>query len=76
MVRRVTDGLINAMEKYLPSSYVLALLLSVVVFIAGLVFTDSGPSKMFKLLGEGMFGLLAFTMQMVLVLVTGYALAN
>jgi short-chain fatty acids transporter len=64
------------MKEYLPSSYWLALILTAIVFVAGLVFTKTTVPKMMGYIGNGMFGLLAFTMQMVLILVTGYALAN
>jgi short-chain fatty acids transporter len=64
------------MKEYLPSSYWLALILAAIVFVSGLVFTKTTFIGMMGYLGNGMFGLLAFTMQMVLILVTGYALAN
>lgn len=76
MIRRITDALVRFLKEYLPSSYWLALILAAIVFVCGLVFTKATPSAMFKYMGKGMFELLAFTMQMVLILVTGYALAN
>lgn len=74
--RKITDGLINIMQKYLPSSFVLAIILAIIVFTAGILFTDSTPMDMYKYAGEGLFELVGFTMQMVLILVTGHALAN
>mgnify|MGYP000111709375 CR=1 FL=1 len=76
MIRKITDALVRFMKEYLPSSYWLAIILTTIVFVCGLVFTDTSVDKMINLLGKGMAGLLAFTMQMVLILVTGYALAN
>lgn len=76
LFRKMTDGLVNIMQKYLPSSFVLAILLAIIVFITGLVVTDTTPMQMFSYVGEGSFELLGFTMQMVLILVTGHALAN
>lgn len=76
MFRKITDAVVVFMKNYLPSSYWLALILTLIVFICGLVFTPTPPAKMMNSLGAGMFKLLGFTMQMVLILVTGYALAK
>lgn len=76
MFRKITDAVVVFMKNYLPSSYWLALILTLIVFIAGLVFTPTPPDKMMKYLGTGIFKLLGFTMQMVLILVTGYSLAK
>lgn len=76
MLRKFTDWLVDCMKEYLPSSYWLAIILTAVVFVSGLIFTKSTATNMLNYLGNGMFGLLGFTMQMVLILVTGYALAN
>jgi short-chain fatty acids transporter len=76
MVKNMSNGLAKIVKNYLPTPYVLALLLSLFVFICGLVFTDAGFMDMTQYFGDGMFSLLSFTMQMVLVLVTGYALAK
>lgn len=76
LFRKITDGLVNFMQKYLPSSFVLAIALAVVVFIVGILLTDTTPLEMVGFAGKGTFELLAFTMQMVLILVTGHALAN
>ena len=76
MIRKFTDWLVDCMKEYLPSSYWLALMLTAIVFVAGLVFTKTTVTGMMGHIGKGMFGLLGFTMQMVLILVTGYALAN
>lgn len=76
VIRKFTDWLVYCMKEYLPSSYWLALILAAIVFVSGLVFTKATVIDMMGYMGKGMFGLLAFTMQMVLILVTGYALAN
>lgn len=74
--QKVTTSLVNFMLKYLPSSYVLALGLAVIIFVTGILITDSTFLDMITYAGSGMFELAAFTMQMVLILVTGHALAN
>lgn len=63
------------MERYLPDPYVFVAILTLLVFVLGLIFTDSGPLDMVVHWGDGFWGLLSFTMQMVVVLVAGYVLA-
>lgn len=76
MIKKMSNGLAIIVKKYLPTPYVLALSLTIFVFLCGLIFTDAGFIDMTKYLGDGMFSLLSFTMQMVLILITGYALAK
>ncbi|WP_096156283.1 MULTISPECIES: short-chain fatty acid transporter [Bacillus] len=64
------------MQRYLPDPFLFVIILTFVVFGLGLIFTSSGPVDMVKHWGDGFWGLLAFSMQMVLVLVTGYVLAS
>ncbi|MGG1686722.1 short-chain fatty acid transporter [Pseudalkalibacillus sp. NRS-1564] len=64
------------MQRYLPDPFLFVIILTFVVFAFGLVFTGSSPVQMVQYFGEGFWSLLAFSMQMVLVLVTGYVLAS
>lgn len=64
------------MEKYLPDPYIFVAILSVLVVILGVVLTPSSPLDMVIYWGDGFWGLLAFTMQMVIVLTAGHVLAN
>ncbi|ANU16316.1 short-chain fatty acid transporter [Planococcus maritimus] len=66
----------NLMERYLPDPFLFVIILTVVVFGLGLGLTDSSPAQMVAFWGEGFWALLAFSMQMVLVLVTGFVLAS
>ncbi|MDI6601608.1 MAG: short-chain fatty acid transporter [Thermoanaerobacteraceae bacterium] len=71
----VTNFFVSMVQKYLPDPYIFAVILSVVVFIWGIAIGNS-PMDMVRFWGNGFWGLLAFSMQMVLVLVTGHALAS
>lgn len=64
------------MQRYLPDPFLFVIILTFVVFGLGLIFTDSGPYQMIQHWGTGFWGLLTFSMQMVLVLVTGHVLAS
>ncbi|CEG28536.1 short-chain fatty acid transporter [Bacillus sp. B-jedd] len=66
----------RVMQRYLPDPFLFVVILTFVVFGLGLIFTDSGPYQMVQHWGTGFWSLLLFSMQMVLVLVTGHVLAS
>lgn len=66
----------SLMERYLPDPFLFVIILTLVVFAMGVGLTGSSPVEMVAFWGEGFWGLLAFSMQMVLVLVTGFVLAS
>jgi short-chain fatty acids transporter len=74
--RKVTNFFVVLVQKYLPDPFLFAAVLTFIVFIGGLIFTKSTPYQMVQYWGGGFWNLLTFSMQMVLVLVTGHALAN
>lgn len=63
------------MQKFLPDAYIFAAVLTFIVFIACLIFTKQSPVVIVAHWGNGVWGLLAFSMQMVFVLVSGHTLA-
>lgn len=63
-------------QRYLPDAFLFAIILTLAVFILGLIFTDSSPVDMVYYWGDGFWDLLAFAMQMSLIVVTGYILAS
>jgi len=75
-VQRISNAFVVMMQRYLPDAWLFAILLTLVVFIMGLIFTPAGPLDMITYWGDGFFNLLAFSMQMTLVLVTGHVMAS
>lgn len=63
-------------QRFLPDPFVFALILTLILFVSGVTFTPHGPLEMVKFWGSGFWNLLAFAMQMSLILVTGHALAS
>ncbi|AUR52644.1 TIGR00366 family protein [Aquella oligotrophica] len=63
-------------RRYLPDPLVFAMLLTIIVFIMGATLTNTRSFEMISIWGNGFWNLLAFTMQMVMVVVTGHALAS
>lgn len=64
------------MERFLPDPYIFVALLTLLVFVLGVGLTDSSPLDMVVYWGDGFWGLLMFTMQMVVVLLAGHVLAS
>ena len=63
-------------ERWIPDAFVFALLATVVVVVAALVATPTGVVDVASLWGTGFWELIPFTMQMALVIITGYVLAS
>ena len=64
------------MQRFLPDAFVFCIILTIVVFIAAMPVAGMNPIEVANAWGSGVWGLLAFSMQMALVLVLGSALAN
>lgn len=76
MLSRITALSVNLVQRYLPSPFVFALLLSVIVLAASMLSTGQSLPQMAQHWGNGFWNLLTFAMQMALILVTGHALAR
>ena len=76
MLQRVTSMSVRLVERWLPDPFVLVLLLTLLVFAAGVGIEAQSPVAMIEHWGKGFWGLLQFSMQMVLILVTGWVLAT
>ena len=75
MLRKLAQFFTYIMRHYLPDAYLFAILLTFLSAILALIFTDSGIMKVINTWGKGIYGIIAFAMQMILILVTGYCLA-
>jgi short-chain fatty acids transporter len=76
MFQALTRASNKLMQRYLPDPFIFVILLTGVVFLLGLAITGQSPVKMVSFWGDGFWKLLEFSMQMVLILVTGYVLAS
>lgn len=75
-MRAITNFFDQIVRRYLPDAFLFAVILTLVVFIMGIFMTGSSPIQMVEYWGTGFWDLLAFAMQMALIVVTGYVLAN
>ena len=76
MFHKITMASVRAVERWLPDPFIFVLLLTLVVFLAGMGFEAQSPMAMIQHWGDGFWALLAFSMQMILILVTGWVLAT
>jgi short-chain fatty acids transporter len=67
---------ISLVQKYLPDPLIFAILLTIIIFAISASITPHQPLELIAMWGGGFWNLLGFTMQMVLVVVTGHALAS
>lgn len=75
MLKKLGAFFTRIMEKYLPDAFLFAILLTFLAAVLAFLFTDTTPSKLVTAWWGGLWGLLAFSMQMVMILVTGHCLA-
>lgn len=76
MFKRITNASVSLVKKFLPSAFVFAISLTIVAFIAAMLVTGQSFIEMTMHWGDSVWSLLAFTMQMALVLILGNALAS
>lgn len=76
MFKKFTNGCVSLVQKYLPDPFLFAVILTFIVFLVAMPVTHQGPLSMIVSWSGKFWSLLAFSMQMALVLVTGHVLAN
>ncbi|MEF8824930.1 MAG: TIGR00366 family protein [Halapricum sp.] len=75
-IQRIGQGVANWSEKWVPSPFLFAILLTMIAYVAAILFTSDGAFQNITNWYDGFWVLLTFAMQMVLILVTGYAIAD
>lgn len=76
MFKFLTRQSVKMVERYMPDPYVFVALLTIIVFACAMTLERQAPVDVIRWWGEGFWGLMVFTLQMVMVLVTGYVLAS
>ena len=77
MFKKFTDGCVSLVNRFLPDPYIFCIVLTIIVFIGAIPATGASPLDIIiKGWAGGVWALLGFSMQMVLVLVLGDAFAN
>ncbi|WP_367949079.1 short-chain fatty acid transporter [Paraburkholderia sp. NMBU_R16] len=77
LLQRAVSSCVYVFERVMPDPFVIVILLTVLVALFALGFAPKGtPVTILAGWYKGIFGIFTFAFQMVLVLVTGYALAS
>ncbi|MGY6632157.1 MAG: short-chain fatty acid transporter [Alkalilacustris sp.] len=76
MLRRLSRPAVVLMDRYLPDPFIFVLLLTLVSAAAAMTIEGTGPIELVEIWGGGFWNLLTFSMQMLLILVTGFILAS
>ena len=75
MIKASAEFFSRIMQRWLPDTFVIAIILTAVVFLAGMFSQGQGIGAMADHWGNGVWKLLGFSLQMVLILVLGTVLA-
>lgn len=76
MFKKLTNVFVVLVQRYLPDAFLFAIFLTFITLVLGVIITGQGIMAMINHWGNGAWSLLAFSMQMALVLVTGHTLAS
>ncbi|MEA3119721.1 MAG: short-chain fatty acid transporter, partial [Paraburkholderia sp.] len=76
MIQRISRFFTQVVHRVLPDPLIFAIILTVVTFALALGLTPKPPTDLIMIWGSGFWNLLAFSMQMAMILVTGHALAS
>ena len=75
MFQKIIRFCVKLVQKYLPEPFIFAVVLTLLAFVIAMPVCKQTPLEVVEHWGNGVWSLLAFAMQMALVLVTGSALA-
>ncbi|MCL7928538.1 short-chain fatty acid transporter [Halomonas llamarensis] len=76
MLKMISRPAVKLVERYLPDPYIFVLLLTLIAAAAAIAVERQTPLAVMRMWGDGFWNLLTFSMQMLLVLVTGFMLAS
>ncbi|SDD17099.1 short-chain fatty acids transporter [Paracoccus isoporae] len=76
MLRILSRPATRLMERYLPDAFIFVLVLTIIAMLAAMGIEGTNPVELVRIWGDGFWSLLQFSMQMLLVLVTGFILAS
>jgi short-chain fatty acids transporter len=76
LVARAALRLTAWTERWIPDAFIFALLATILVFAAAIIWTPSSPFDVVDAWGGGFWDLIPFTLQMSLIIITGHVLAT
>ncbi|MBI4466190.1 MAG: short-chain fatty acid transporter [Acidobacteria bacterium] len=76
MLNRLAFFFVRIVERWMPDPFLFCVLLTLLCYLLGFGLTPTGPLELMTHWYGGLWEILPFAMQMVLILLTGYALAS
>ncbi|UYG03437.1 short-chain fatty acid transporter [Halomonas sp. LR3S48] len=76
MLRMLSRPAVRLVDRYLPDPFIFVLLLTIIAAAAAIGVERQTPLAVMRFWGDGFWNLLTFSMQMLLILVTGFMLAS
>ncbi|WP_265111367.1 short-chain fatty acid transporter [Halosolutus halophilus] len=75
VIERAGERIADVVERWMPSPFLFAIILTYAVFAVGMIVEGQGPSDMVLHWYDGFWAFLTFAMQMVLIIMTGFVIA-
>lgn len=76
LLSKITRFFVRLADRWMPDPLVIAIFLTFICLISAVIFTDFGPEQAVEAWGVGYWSLLAFTLQMILILGLGHVVAH
>ncbi|TMM54268.1 short-chain fatty acid transporter [Sulfitobacter sabulilitoris] len=76
MLNALSRPMVRIVDRYLPDPFVFVIVLTLIAGVAAGLVQGTSPLQVVDMWGNGFWSLLTFSMQMLLVLVTGYMMAS
>ncbi len=75
MLTKLGERFTLLFQKYMPDAFVFAIVLTLITFASALIWTSSDAIDVIVAWYDGFWSLLEFGMQIVLIIITGFAIA-
>ncbi len=75
MIEKFGEKLTHLFLKYMPNSFIFAILLTLITSLGAFLWLDASPIKIITSWYDGFFDLLGFAMQIILIIITGFSIA-
>ena len=76
MLNRLANFFVRMVERWMPDPFLFCVLLTALAYLLALALTPTGPAELVTHWYNGLWQILPFAMQMILILLTGYTLAS
>ena len=76
MLRILGNFFTRIARRWIPDALLFAMILCLLTFVLGIIIQHESPFNMIRYMGDGFWGLLAFAMQMALIIMTGHIFAT